>query len=216
MLTKTRTSMLIAAVPVVAALVLPVASAGAHPGAPSHAPAVKKFDRHTAKSTGTRSFARLHRSMRLARSHRGGRARLASVGPQFRSPGGHIYAPSTLVCNATQIGGRDFYAETRYGAEWVSVTNTLLRWNGSTWNVRQTHSQVGAQSVYAVTDYTQWLNATNGANVGPGMAASPVFTYDASGYHAIVQDIAWFRGGTKVDSVTVTLRDGLNGYYCYH
>jgi hypothetical protein len=216
--TKTRTSMLLAALPIIATLALPVASAAADapPEPPAPPPAVKRLDRHAANRIAPRAFGRSHRRVRTPRSHRRVRA-LASTGPSYRSPGGHIYTPSTLVCTGSQIGGKDFYADTEYGNYWVGVTNTLLHYYGANWYVRQAYPRVGASGMGLVSDYTQWLYTSNGANVYPGQGASPVFTFDARGYHAISQKIEWFgRGAVAVDSVTVTLRDGLNGYYCYH
>jgi hypothetical protein len=149
-----------------------------------------------------------HPSLRQRASTRA----LASTG---RSSRGYIYQTSTMACNGNRIYGQsDFNADTDYGPTvWVTVTNTLYRWDGYGWVVDIAGPSLSASELVRVNIWSKWFLPDRPASFGP----TPNFTIGKAGYYAIVQDISWHdknRGGALVDSVHAftTLPGG--GYWC--
>jgi hypothetical protein len=130
--------------------------------------------------------------------------------------GSRMFSHSVMWCNSSQIAANDWAtASTNGGTEWVQITNTLFRWNGSAW-VKDVSGATAAAGGRAVVNFTNpWSFYPSGA---PGATIGTVFTIGLHGYYyAVAQDIRWYSVATGqfLDRDYAWLNNGYgDSYYC--
>jgi hypothetical protein len=130
---------------------------------------------------------------------------------------GRLFNHSLLWCNSSQIGANDgASATTNGGTEWVQITNTLFRWNGSAW-VKDVSGATAAAGGPAMVNFTsRWLFYPSG---NAGASIGTTFNIGLRGYYyAVAQDIRWYSVATGQflarDYAWVNNAYG-DSYYCY-
>jgi hypothetical protein len=137
--------------------------------------------------------AKVPAKVKVPKAHFGSVGRFSA--PTRRLHAGRLFGHSLLWCNGSQIGANDdASATTMGGTEWVQITNTLFRWNGSAW-VKDVSGATAAAGGSAMVNFnSRWLFYPSG---NPGASIGTTFTIGLHGYYyAVAQDIRWYSVAT--------------------